>query len=255
MTTRHSLLPDIGHIIAGLTQGAPAGSDNLALITELGDPAALRRVLEEILADDGLLGDIAARSYRHVNHFDKIVLVDSGRAADYRLTLHMWMPPYSSRQLDEELIHDHRFSFWSNILIGELRSINFDIVPDAQDRAIAGEVDLQTYRYRPEKAGTATVQNFYRYAGVSRLRPSEVKREQAGHAYYLRSSQIHRVLLPRRDMTCTLVLRGPREREYSSVYNSTYPKSDARAVNVMFSTHELRAKLCRLQAELCAEVP
>lgn len=215
--------------------------DNLAVVSRLGEPTAMVERLRRLLADPAALEMVAQRSYRHVNHFDKIVLVDSGDPAGYRLTLHLWDPPYTEAEIRDELIHDHRFSFWSNILTGDLVSQNF-----ARAGSPADGVPLQQYRYSPEKLGVSTHTNFYEFVGDVTLATTEPARESAGRSYYLYFEQIHRVVLPQTDMTCTLVLRGPRERPYSNVYNSVYPNQDVRANNAMFSTAHLSAKLAKL---------
>lgn len=98
---------------------------NLNLVRRLGEAPCISGLIGGILQDDVLMDEIAGRSYRHVNHFDKIVLVDTGAQLGYRLTLHAWCPPYTEKELKDELIHDHRFSFWSTILTGRLVSQNF----------------------------------------------------------------------------------------------------------------------------------
>src|SRR5215469_15426772 len=100
-------------------------NENLSLIDRIGQPEYFISILEQILNEKDLRTDIAHRSYRHVNHFDKIVLIDSENEQGYRLTLHLWTPPYTEKELSDELIHDHRFSFWSTILTGDLLSENF----------------------------------------------------------------------------------------------------------------------------------
>ena len=49
---------------------------NLRLIEMLGRPEKIDRLLADLLDDPNALAEVGARSYRHVNHFDKVVLVD-----------------------------------------------------------------------------------------------------------------------------------------------------------------------------------
>jgi hypothetical protein len=160
-----------------------------------------------------LLNEIAARSYHHTNHFDKIVLVDTGNQLGYRLTLHLWAPPYSDREVNDEQIHDHRFSFWSSILVGDIMFQNY--VRDASG-VMFGE-----YQYIPERLGTSTVGNFYLDVGQSPLLEKERSGGKAGEFYHLTYNTIHRVVLPRSEMSCTLVLRGPRQKNYASVFSNS----------------------------------
>lgn len=219
-------------------------ADNLEFVTALAQPSDFVRRLREILADEAALALVAGRSYRHVNHFDKIVLVDSGDPGAYRLTLHLWDPPYTEAEICDELIHDHRFSFWSNILTGELVSENFE-------QATHGDaIHFRQYRYVPEKRGIATERNFYECVGPAPLRRTQPSRERSGESYYLYYERIHRVVIPTEHMTCTVVLRGPRQRNHSNVYNTVYPDQDLRTENSMFSVPELAARLSKLASTI-----
>jgi hypothetical protein len=214
---------------------------NTELLTQLSQRATFVPFLQRLVADDKDLDAVAARSYRHVNHFDKIVLAESAERLGYRLTLHLWRPPYTESEINEELIHDHRFSFWSAILAGTLVSENFEVSPDGPDGK-----DFRQYQFIPEKHGATTAANFYAHVGDVRLAKKEPSRETAGGVYHLRHEAIHRVVLPRRDLTCTLVLRGPRVRPYANVFNTVYPTQDTRMDNPTFHGGQLRDKLTAL---------
>ena len=223
---------------------------NLGLVRRLGAAPCITGVLNRILADEALLDEVAGRSYRHVNHFDKIVLVDTGAQCGYRLTLHAWCPPYSEKELNDELIHDHRFSFWSTILTGRLVSQNFARPKDADAPSDSPRIGFQQYRYSPEKQGVSTTSNFYEFVGETELEMTGDSVEEQGNAYHLKYHRIHRVVLPKESITCTLVLRGPREREFSNVYNTAYPTTDTTSGNVMFTRAELTVKLNRILASI-----
>lgn len=206
---------------------------NLSVIERLGKQGSIFQLFECILNDQSLIEEIAKRSYRHTNHFDKIVLIDSGDRLGYRLTLHLWTPPYSSNEANDEQIHDHRFSFWSHILTGRMISQNF--VRDATGTFFA------EYQYIPEKLGTSTVGNFYIDVGKSPLLESEKLEYRAGEFYSFPYNQIHRVVLPLTEMTCTIVLRGPRQKNYASVFSNSKMYDPSR--NIMFSSKKLKDKL------------
>lgn len=227
-----------------LMQLPPARSEetiaqNLRLVSEISQPRAVSALLDEVLASPARLASIACLSYHHVNHFDKIVLIDSDSPTGYRLTFHLWQPPYSAEELDDEIIHSHRFSFWSAILTGTLVSENFDAAEEG--------LPFRKYSYVPEKK---TKVNFYEFGGEAFLASTANTDQSAGTAYYLPYEQIHRVVLPKEEMTCTLVLRGPRERNHSDVYNTSYPATDTQTANHVFSSGELTAKLLALRNQL-----
>jgi hypothetical protein len=213
--------------------------ENMALLRDISRPASILPVLKEIMLDEAQLSRISSRSYRHVNHFDKIVLVEAGVPNGYRLTFHMWDPPYSERELQDELIHDHRFSFWSAVLTGTLTSQEFTECESG--------LEFRNYQYTPENN---SLENFYAFCGKKRLRPSNRVAENAGGVYFLHYTSTHRVIIPRDSMTCTLVLRSPRARNFSNVYNTTYPTTDATVGNQMFSADEMFSRLSRLYSAI-----
>lgn len=245
-------LTELGHLLGDLSEtlNDEQTAANLELIDRLGRPSCIVGLLDEYLKDDDVLDEIAGRSYRHVNHFDKVVLFDSADGCGYRLTLHMWIPPYTEKELHDELIHDHRFSFWSTILTGRLVSQNFARPGDAP--ADTPLLPFRQYRYSPEKLGAATQSNFYEFVEEAPLHMTGDTVEEQGNSYHLQYHRIHRVALPLHAMTCTLVLRGPRERSFSNVYNTAYPSTDTQTKNVMFSREELTAKLRALKEAVIA---
>jgi hypothetical protein len=227
-------------LLDGLSRECTEGtvSRNLALMNILGRTDRIVSLLQLLLADERLLVEIASRSYRHTNHFDKIVLIDSDDRLGYRLTLHLWTPPYSDADATDEQIHDHRFCFWSRILTGTLISQNYV-------RSDTGNV-YNEYQYIPEKHLISTVGNFYRYLGPARLYEMEGSRISAGTSYHLSYEHIHRIVLPRKDTTCTLVLRGPRKRNHASVFSNS--RRYEPLSHTMFSADELTSKISMLAA-------
>jgi hypothetical protein len=202
-------------------------------------------LIQGVLSDSRLLANVASQSYPHVNKFDKIVLVGASDPQEYRLTLHFWRPPYAESGFGQEMIHSHRFNFWSTIVTGTLSSELFEECPVGQDINV-----LHKYRYTPEANRAAEFRDFYKFEtriGLARLSTSE---RYAGDSYYLDASAIHRIILPRREVTCSVVLRGPRLSEYSYVYNTSYPRYGIYLNNKMFSLCELESRLQQLMTAL-----
>ena len=73
------------------------------------------RLVRAVLDDDELLRRAAYASYRHANGFDKLVLASSPEG--HSIKLDVWWA-HLSRGLED--IHNHRCSFSSHLLIGEL---------------------------------------------------------------------------------------------------------------------------------------
>src|SRR4051794_30325310 len=98
------------------TRSSPASSDQV-LLAEWGRAERFDRLVAELLSSDAELDRIAHRSYRHLNFFDKIVLAESS-STGYRLTLHLWSPPFPEDTRADRRIHSHRFAFASTVVIG-----------------------------------------------------------------------------------------------------------------------------------------
>jgi hypothetical protein len=231
------------HLVAAIPRNKTKEivDENLVLVGWLGERGTILELLLEVLRSDQLLATIASRSYRHVNQFDKIVLIGNDDPEAYRITLHLWTPPYAVGAREQELIHGHRFSFWSVVLVGNVSSENYA-------RVASGGGVFREYRYTPE-ARNVQFDDFYEYAGDTQLARSGEYRKWAGESYFLDASNIHRITLPS-EITCTLVLRGPRLQPYSSVFNTRYPDQDTRLPNVMFTSAELEQRLVRLVAAI-----
>lgn len=238
-------IDDLEQIVATLPRESSDRiiASNLELMTWIGQPENAIPLIEGVLTSRHHLRTIASRSYRHVNHFDKIVLVGNDDPQAYRITLHLWVPPYAAHARAQELIHGHRFHFWSAILCGGVRSENYV-------RASHGGSVFREYRYVPEQRGQS-FNDFYEYVGETHLATSGNYHKIAGQAYYLDAANIHRVTLPDK-LSCTLVLRGPRLQSYSHIFNTEYPSDDTQLPNEMFSTSHLTSRLERLVEEIRA---
>lgn len=213
---------------------------NLGYVKELARKNIPTLLIKEILGDGGLLEIIAQRSYEHVNYFDKIVIVDNPDPKGYRLTLHSWNCNYGKEIPDEELIHNHRFSFWSHIFRGALHSENFS----EADTFSVEKKCFNKFTYRPSKTGNIHSCTFDKKTNLDKLENSCVKQ---GDSYYLNFNTTHRVILPKNNINlCTMVLRGPREREYTNTYNTFYPGEGIKSNVPMMTSVQLKKKLLKI---------
>jgi hypothetical protein len=240
-------IPELEELLGKLTKAWPKNHtpDYRPLVAELGQPDNILSILTTILHDPCTLSDIARRSYRHVNNFDKIVIVGNSEPLSYRLTLHWWQPPYSPNERGHEMIHDHRFNFWSTILAGTLTSEIYEAASSLSNRQDESHI-YNRYKYIPERAGALDFRDLYEFQGNVRLNKVGTHHERVGNTYQLDASTTHRVLLPRAAATCTLVLRGPRLRGFSHIYNTTYPRKSIALQHKMFSETQLKIRLARL---------
>jgi|NOAtaT_5_FD_contig_31_2205846_length_2617_multi_6_in_0_out_0_2 hypothetical protein len=218
-------------------------TQNLEFVSRLVTPNTMLRILRSIRCQPSELNKVAACSYHHFNDFDKIVLVDSSELRGYRLTIHLWSPPFLNTKTGHELIHAHRFNFWSGVLFGELVSEEFhEASLDASDNK------YQCYRYMPELNRSLAFRDFYKLDSTVNLTPRETKIFQSGTCYYMSAPTIHRIILNENTHSiCTIVLRGSRLHKYSRVYSKSYPNSDVSLSNKMFSPEELDSKLQEIE--------
>jgi hypothetical protein len=216
------------------------------LLAEISAPAVIKSLLDGVRSDPQALRAVAGRSYRHINHFDKIVLIGSPDPAAYRLTLHSWALPYEEDEVLEETIHDHRFDFWSNVLFGT--QVSFNYIEDP-----AGST-YRKYRYSPENR-EVKFSEFYEYRGEVKLQAHSVDTRHEGSQYHmLAGKEIHQVLVSFDEPMATLVLRGPRLRSYANCFNTSYPAEGKWFANEMFTPEQLRAKLDVVCARLTGRV-
>lgn len=228
------------HSLPNSTQDELLVKNNLQYLEDLVKKDVPTSLISEILNNEELLEEIASRSYEHVNHFDKIVLIDNPDPKGYRLTLHSWNCNYGKEIPDEELIHNHRFSFWSHIFRGNLTSENF---LEAKEFSIEKKT-FNRYVYRPSNTGNIHDCEFDAKAQLDKI---ETITHKQGEVYYLNYKITHRILLPKDgENLCTFVLRGPREREYTNTYNTFYPERGQSSNVPMMTKEELRKKLLKI---------
>jgi|GEM_PF-1272301 len=190
--------------------------ENTALMKFFAEENFFTSLIREVINNPKLLKEVANRSYKHVNHFYKIVLIDNKNPQGYRLTIHYWDCNVGDEIREQELIHNHRFSFWSHIYRGAILSENFI---ESNQKSVEKK-DFKKYVYRPSKTGNI---HSCQYDSDVQLSKLETTFYEAGDTYYLNYKTTHRVVLPRKQSLCTIVLRGPRKREFTNTYNTFYP--------------------------------
>lgn len=214
---------------------------NSSLVAAMSRPEVIGSIIRQILAERQTLAEIAWRSYRHPNDFDEIVLIDSSDIRSYRLTLHVWDPLCTGDEAGDVLIHDHRFSFWSAVLVGSLTTEIF-----TRD---ASGMPFSEYQHTPRSRGDATGDDLYTSMGPTYLAAAPICVAEPGSAYYLPYHRIHRLVFSD-DLVATLVMRGPRQRNYTSVYSNYRPLSSGE--RVLLPVEELAEKLMLVRDSLPA---
>ncbi|MFB8282776.1 hypothetical protein [Nocardia colli] len=185
----------------------------LADVARFSNPKYMANFLDSMYERPDYLSVVAARSYQHSNHFDKIVLVDGEAASGFRLSIHLWRPPYTQDEVGDDQIHSHRCEFWSNVLFGALDSLEYR---RSETGATYTEV---TYGAKYSDSGAKI--NVYSVKGQAVLEQSGSLRRSAGTTYHLPDYCIHRILISTRAPTATILVRGPHTHERSSVFSNT----------------------------------
>ena len=88
----------LGDLRKGTTQDVL--ETNARLIDWLSDRRRFVGFVSRVLTTPELLADVASRSYRHVNHFDKLVLVGNDNVDGYR-----WISKEDYKLIENELAH------------------------------------------------------------------------------------------------------------------------------------------------------
>ncbi|CCG86211.1 hypothetical protein [Erwinia piriflorinigrans] len=201
------------------------------------DEKLLPAIIFEVLNDNEYLNEVSSNSYKHVNHFSKIVLINDENQDNCRLTLHIWKPPFTESEISQELIHDHRFSFSSYVLCGEQVH---EIVQESKDKSIT-KVRFQKYKYLPSNTGNIHDCFFEEDVYLDEIAEKKVSR---GQVYTMHNEEIHRIVFPEGDEPIiSFLVRGPRKRNYTHTYNTFYPREGMVSNVPMYTPNELRELL------------
>lgn len=217
--------------------------DDLEIIRLLGQRQHIYSLLKMLLDDTEFMQQIAAHSYFHRNGFDKIVLLSS-QNPQYKLRMHIWWP-----RTDEPLIedvHNHRWDFSSQILLGSYRNQEFLCTGHGQS--------FYEYKYlSPEGKDHYSMQHI----GPATLECVFDAQLTAGDYYHLRHPVLHRIVGDRKHLTVTLILQGPVKKTYTNVFSAHQVQSANHIEVVRPSIADLSQKLehvlARLEAEPCSD--
>ncbi|WP_133624307.1 hypothetical protein [Erwinia sp. LJJL01] len=207
------------------------------LLEFIRDEKLLPAIILEVLNDSEYLSKISSNSYKHVNHFSKIVLINDENQDNCRLTLHIWKPPFTEIEISQELIHDHRFSFSSYVLCGEQVH---EIFQESKDKSIT-KVRFQKYKYLPSAMGNIHDCFFEEDVYLDEIAEKKVSR---GQVYTMSNEVIHRIVFPEGDEPIiSFLVRGPRKRKYTHTYNTFYPRKGTASRVPMYTKNQLRELL------------
>jgi hypothetical protein len=190
-----------------LNEHTQTATDELtAHLAEVSRPESVSLMINAVRADEELAERCFRSALTHPLGFDKFLLFSSG---PYNLRLHIWWP---DEKRGREDVHNHRFSIFSGIVVGELQIAAYDVCQDGRM--------MRSYQeaHRQQDGG-------YQYTAPQNVKVKQISSMSLPHgsAYFLSSNVLHQVttgagavaatlfvqvLEPR---TSSLVLRGTRE--------------------------------------------
>jgi hypothetical protein len=207
-----------------LVHGDPYGPDLNLLLAGSRTPAALRCVVDELLAP-GAIGalverilrrpdesiNLATSSYDHPNGFEKLVLHEA--PSGQKVALHVWWPATKGTTEDSNL-HDHRWHFATAVLVGGYRFVEYveRSTPHHDAELVykhSYESPAQDGRYRLELLGQC------------RVARSSQRKLGRGDVYVLRCDVIHRISPSPTEPTITLFVQGAPVQQRTRIYSPT----------------------------------
>lgn len=206
-------------------------------ICSITNPAALIRT---VLSSEEHVDNVSKLSYKHINGFDKIVLLNSEKRL-FKLRLHIWWPTKTGQF--REHIHNHRWNFATNIFLGCYRL-------ETYVRSKEGEPVYSYSYWSPEELNT------YRMVLKGRAHANKILEADIskGTIYQLEHSVLHRVTQLTRSGTVSLVLQGQALKNKTSVLTDSPVVNPSTMPATRFSVNEIVNKLENCLALLgCAE--
>lgn len=176
-------------------------------------------LLSSILKDKTQLDIIAHKSYNHLNGFSKIVLKDD-KENDVRIRLHIWNDKPEKNDTEMGDVHDHRWSYVSIPLFGELKETRY------KEKSLKdSSTDTVTkIRYKCFSRGETEWLNLEGYKKVA-LKKTEVNSRKKGEAYFCKAGEIH-TIQPTQYPTASLVMTFNPKRTFARVYRNKIETED-----------------------------
>ncbi|GAA2824308.1 hypothetical protein [Kribbella solani] len=184
----------------------------------------LDAICHRVLDDPELLAEVAARSYRHQNGFDKIILFED--AAGALIKLDVWWGDNTGWGE----IHNHRFDFSSIVLHGTLRTRHYLRTEPGDGEGV--RIARMVVPRQGDQIDSVDGGMVLGWEG-----------EQTAGSYYDMDCRLfHQVSGAPDELTVTFVAQGQARRNYSEVVTELTAYQDV----PYFTPAELAAKLRRL---------
>jgi len=173
-------------------------------------------LIKRISLNENKLKEIAKRSYDHVNGFTKIVLFES-EDKKVKIRLHLWGEKYQKSTISD--LHDHRWSYISIPIIGELRESRF--VENLEKNSCNS---LKKVKYNCFSRGESEWLNLEGYEIVSLIKDT-TKLHETGNVYFCAAGEIHQ-LEPTTLPCASIVVTFEPIKDYARVYRDKIETED-----------------------------
>lgn len=183
-------------------------------------PTLLPRLLDRLLATENLT-PLIEQSYRHPNHFEKLVLAQF--PSGHKVVAHVWPGTAPGKPHRDGNLHNHRWHFATRVLVGSYSFTEFEV--RTADRG-SGPV-YREHRYSVGPGGEHRLEDVApRHLVITRRRTL-----RAGDTYLLPNSVIHHIEMYDPAPTVTLFVQGPPLSTSTRVFSKA-PLPQAGQVNV-----------------------
>jgi hypothetical protein len=214
-------------VISTLEQRTGTATNKLtSYLAEVSRPESIRLIIDAICADDELAEQCFRSALTHPLGFDKVVLL---AAEAYDLRLHIWWP---NKRRGREDIHNHRFSLFSGIIMGELQISAYEVCPHGIGMLCYEEVLNESdgeYHYMPQ-----------RRVCVEQTSTISLSR---GSAYYLSPKVLHRVTADGGSVAATIFIRAIESRRTSLVIRGTTEPAPSPGTRAMLGRGEAEKRI------------
>lgn len=187
--------------------------------------------------DESWLEWSASLSYRHHLDFDKVVVAKSARSGR-KLVWHRWADPTPLRVPGSIEAHNHRWDFFSFVVSGGLRAIDFEVEGTGSDR--------QHFVYHSPGGGDVYDMQ---HSGSAGLRVMSDAVYEAGTFYFQDRQKVHVALASARE-TSTLIVQDAVGSETTDVFSPFDEGETVTRFVERFSLDGVRAALLELSEML-----
>lgn len=176
------------------------------------------QICDSILNDKKQLELIASKSYNHLNGFSKIIIKDD-KENSIKIRLHIWQKKGEITNAENGDIHDHRWSYVSIPLFGELKETRY------KEKLFTNScTEIKKFRYKCFSRGESEWLNLQGAKEVC-LKKITTNSRKKGEAYFCKAGEIH-TIEPIIYPAASLIMTFNPKRTFARVYRNRLEAED-----------------------------